>query len=271
MLPRLTHTFYSSLALFSTVISTGSFADPIKLDLYTQEFPPLQVQVENKPEGYVVKFVEALVEHASKSVEMEIGAVHFVPWKRAIRTTQESDNVLFFSLSRTPNREEQFQWIGAVSPYEVAVYRHIEGPSVVPASLTDLRNHSFAAQAGSSFEEVIKDEGFGNIIPVNYGKVAIKLLRAHRVDFAPLVTSSYYYRMEQYGFNPNEFIEVIRVDKLCKDLWLVTGNNTSPLVVDALRESFAQLKNEGVLDQLIAHYQPDSEVMVKYRNAKSKQ
>lgn len=270
MLPRLSTTVYAFLAMLNASFSVSAFAEPIKLELYTQEFPPLQVKVENQPEGYVVKFVEALIERASESVAMEIGAIHFVPWKRAIRTTQESDNVLFFSLSRTPNREEQFQWIGAVSPYEVAVYRHIEGPSVTPNTLSDLRNYSFAAQAGSSFEEVIKEEGFGNIIPVNYGKVAIKLLRAHRVDYAPLVTSSYYYRMEQYGFNPNEFIEVMRVNKLCKDLWLVTGNNTSPQVVDALRESFAQLKNEGVLEQLIARYQPDSEVMVKYRNAMSK-
>jgi polar amino acid transport system substrate-binding protein len=74
--------------------------------------------------------------------------------------------------------------------------------------------------------------------------------------------------MEQYGYNPDEFIEVIKIDKLCKELWLVTGNNTSPEVVAALQESFNQLKNDGLLEQLIAEYQPDSEVMVRYRNAK---
>lgn len=270
MLPQLNDMLRRCCAVFGVAFCATSVAKPIKLELYTQEFPPLQVQIGDQAEGYVVKFVEAVVELANKSLEMEIGGVHFVPWKRAIRSTQQNDNVLFFSLSRTQSREDQFQWIGPVSPYEVAVYRHIEGPPVTPNDLAELKNFSFAAQASSSFEEVIKGEGFRNIIPVNYGKVAIKLLRTHRVDFAPLVTSSYYYRMDQYGYNPNEFIEVLKIDELSKDLWLVTGKNTSKEVVDVLKTSFDQLKNDGLLEQLMQQYQPDSDVMIRYRKAKVK-
>jgi len=248
-------------------LATSSLAEPIQLDLYTQEFPPLQVQVDQQAEGYVVKFVEAVVEHASQSLPMEVANVHFAPWKRAIRNTQENENILFFSLSRTPKRELEYQWIGPVSPYEVAIYRHTDGPDVSPHSFQELKNFSFAAQTASNFEEVARGEGFTNIIPVNYGKVALKLLRAHRVDFAPLVKSSYYYRMEQYGYDPKEFVEVVKVDKLCKELWLVTGNKTSSQVVDALRDSFGTLKNQGKLADLMQQYQPDSEIMVRYRNA----
>lgn len=248
-----------------------SFAKPLKLELYTQEFPPLQVQVDQQAEGYVVKFVEAVVAHAGQTLPMEVGKVHFAPWKRAIRNTQENANILFFSLSRTASREQQYQWIGPVSPYEVAIYRHTDGPQVSPSQFEELKNFSFAAQSASNFEEFAKREGFSNIIPVNYGRVAIRLLRTHRVDFAPLVTSSYYYRMEQYGYNPDEFVEVMKVDKLCKELWLVTGNKTSPQVVEALRSSFDELKNQGKLAELIEQYQPDSEVMIRYRNAMNRQ
>ncbi|MDN3685390.1 hypothetical protein QW180_24825 [Vibrio sinaloensis] len=44
--------------------------------------------------------------------------------------------------------------------------------------------------------------------------------------------------MEQYGFDPNNFVEVMKVRQLCKELWLVTGKKTSPQVVKALKESF---------------------------------
>ncbi|MDC5818598.1 transporter substrate-binding domain-containing protein [Vibrio europaeus] len=256
-----------AIGWIALVWGTASLAEPIQLDLYTQEFPPLQVQVDQQAEGYVVKFVEAVVEHASQSLPMEVANVHFAPWKRAIRNTQENENTLFFSLSRTPSRELEYQWIGPVSPYEVAIYRHFDGPNVSPNSFQDLKNFSFAAQTASNFEEMAREEGFTNIIPVNYGKVAIKLLRAHRVDFAPLVTSSYHYRMEQYGYDPKEFVEVVKVDKLCKELWLVTGNKTSQQVVEALRDSFYELKNQGKLADLMQQYQPDSEIMVRYRNA----
>lgn len=256
-----------ALVWFGLLWPVPSLASPVQLELYTQEFPPLQVQVDQQAEGYVVKFVQSVVEHASKSLPMEIADVHFVPWKRALRTTKENANTLFFSLSRTASRENSYQWIGPVSPYEVAIYRHFDGPNFTPVRFQDLKNFSFAAQTASSFEELARGQGFSNIIPVNYGKVAFKLLHAHRVDFAPFAKSSYFYRIEQYGYDPKEFVEVMKIDKLSKDLWLVTGNKTSPEVVKVLTESFDTLKSSGLLAQLIDQYQPDSDVMVRYRSA----
>ncbi len=253
------------VSLLGLLFSLQGNAVPIKLDLYTQEFPPLQVEVDGEPEGYVVKFIEAVVADAAKTVPMEISGVHFVPWKRAIRTTQSQPNSLFFSISRTPNREQQFIWLGQVSPYEVALYRHKDGPDVSATSLVELKDYSFSSQTASSFEELTKKLGINNNIPVSYGKDAIRLLRAKRVDFAPLVTASFHYRMEEYGFNPDDFVEVMRVEQLCKELWLVTGKETSPEVVNALVESFKRLKAEGLLEQLINEYHPKSEVMTRYR------
>ncbi|WP_260258448.1 substrate-binding periplasmic protein [Vibrio intestinalis] len=253
--------------LISSLLATAScLAEPIKLDLYTQEFPPLQVKVDGQAEGYTIKFVQAVIEDAAKTLPMEVNSLRFAPWKRAIKNTQQLENVLLFSISRTPEREALYQWIGAVSPYEVAVYRKSEGPKVSVTSLSELSEYRFAAQTASSFEELIKSEGFSHIIPVNKGKEAIKLLKMDRADFAPMVTASFPYRMEQYGYNPSEFVEVAKVDKLCQQLWLVTGHNTSKEVVEALNASLNKLKNQGLLQQLIDDYQPDSPVMQSYRN-----
>lgn len=252
--------------VLSVMVSNAYAEGPVQLDLFTQEFPPLQVNVDNQAEGYAYKFVEEVIVDASVSVPMEIKGVYFAPWKRAIKNTQERSNTLLFSISRTPEREDLYQWIGAVSPYEVAVYRTLDGPDIIPSSIHDLASYRFAAQAASSFEEIIKSEGFTQIIPVNQGKEAIRLLHAGRVDFAPLVTASFPYRMEQYGYHPNEFVEVVKVDSLCKQLWLVTGKKTSPDVVAALRSSLNNLKNSGRLEELIAEHHPLSEVMLRYRS-----
>lgn len=247
--------------------TTASLSAPIQLEVYTQEFPPLQIELKGKPEGYVVKFVEAVVADAAKMLPMEIAEVHFVPWKRAIRTTQSSNNVLFFSLSRTPSREAQYHWIGQVSPYEIAVFRHASGPNVTITDLSELKNFSIAAQPASAFETLIKRIGVENIIPISYGREAIRLLHAKRVDFAPLPKSSFHYRAEQYGYNPSDFVEVFKVDQLSQELWLVTGRKTSPAVVQALTQSFERLKSQGVLEQLIEQYKPDCDVMVRYRKS----
>lgn len=252
------------------LVSAFSYAESIKLELMTEEFPPLHVQLNGKPKGYVVDFIKILVENANGKVPMEINSVHFVPWKRAMIMTQKTPNALFFSISRTPSRENQYHWIGKVSPYEVMLYKHVSGPKNTPAHLEELKNYRIGCQAGSSFEEYVNDKGL-NLKTVTYGRRAIKLLRAKRIDFAPLVTSSYFYRIEQYGFNPNEFLPVIRIDDLSKDLWLVASKMTAPEVVEALKHSYQELKEQGTLQKLITAYQPYSEVMIEYRNQKQQE
>ncbi len=265
MLARFIHLLFGGFFM-AFGLSLPVQAKPIQLDLYTQEFPPLQVKVNEKPEGYVIKFVHEIVEEAAKSLPMEVANVHFTPWKRAIRMTQRYENNLFFSISRTEEREDDYQWIGEVSPYEVALYRYKDGPDIRPLDMDELRDFRFGVQTASSFEELLSRLGMNNKIPVGQGKDVIRLLRADRVDFAPLVTASYQYRMEQYGFNPNNFVEVMKVRQLCKELWLVTGKKTSPEVVAALRTSFQRLRDSGMREQLIAEYSPNSPVMATYRN-----
>ncbi len=259
------------VALLSFSCSSHATVEPFKLDLYTDEFPPLQVQVDGQAKGYVVEFVEAIVKDAATEEPMLSHQVQFMPWKRAMRITQHANNALLFSISRTPEREEQYQWIGEVSPYEVAIYRHKDGPTVNPDDLDALKTYRFGFQSGSAFEEVIKAKGFTNVMPVTFGREAIRLLRGKRVDFAPLVSESYYYRMEQFGFEPEDYVSVMKVDALCKKLWLVTGKSTPPNVVNALKRSYHKLSAQAQLEKFIEKYQPNSDVMIQYRKQKMQQ
>ncbi|WP_375750044.1 substrate-binding periplasmic protein [Vibrio sp. HN007] len=254
--------------LSSALINGSHAADVTTLDLYTEEFPALQVQVDGEYKGYVIDFLKLLVEDASKSEPMSVGEINFVPWKRAISASLNKENVLFFSISRTPSREPQYHWIGEVSPYDVILYKHQSGPNIKPETLEDIKEFRFGAQAGGAFEDYLIENDVKDILSVTYGRRAIKLLKANRVDYAPLVASSFYYRMEQYGENPEEYQPVLRVDALSKYLWVVASKKTSQKVVDALINSYQKLRNNGELERLIEEYHPKSDVMRRYREIK---
>lgn len=260
-----------TLALVLSSVSNTSVlaSQPIALDLYTQEFPPLQFMLDGKPQGYVIEFVTALVQDASKTIPLEIKQIHFAPWNRAIKTTIETENTLFFSVSRTPEREDKFQWIGQVSPYKVGLYRLASGPQVSAKNLKELKGYRFGSQVGSSFSELLATNGLDQVIPVEKGKEAIRLLHTHRVDFAPMVEASFHYRMQEYGYDPHEFVKVMNVTPLCQDLWLVTGNHTSASVVEALRNSYSKLQQQAYLDKLVAEFTPTSDIMLRYSESKA--
>jgi polar amino acid transport system substrate-binding protein len=215
-----------------------------------------------------VEFVQALVKQAAQELPMEIKQIRFVPWKRAMSMSEHDKNCLMFSVSRTPEREERFYWIGQISPYKVTLYRHKDGPEVSPETLDELANYRFGTQAGGAFEELLARKGITDIASVTYARRAIKMAQLGRVDFTPLVHSSFYYRMEQYGLDPNDFVPTLDIDELSKELWLIAGKKTEPEVIAALKRAYQRLEQQGLLNQLVKAYHPESAIMRKYRQQK---
>lgn len=236
---------------------------PANLELITEDFPPLQIQLNNQPKGYVVEFIQALVKEAAQQQPMVIKEVHFVPWRRAIKMSQDGPNKLFFSISRNQQRESKYHWIGPVSPYEVVVYKHKDGPTLVPTKLDQLKPYRVAVQAGGSLDTYFTEQDF-TPVRVSYTRQTIKMLRANHIDYAPQV-NSFLYRIEEFGYNPDDFIPVMKVDDLSKQLWLAASPETPLEVVHALQAAYIKLSEINLLDDLISIYTPNSPVMLEYR------
>ncbi|CAH0539814.1 substrate-binding periplasmic protein [Vibrio marisflavi] len=262
-------TYFRLLILTSVFFLSPSHSATIGVDIVTDDFPPLQIQVNDEPAGYVVEFVQELVKDASKEYPIQINTIRFLPWKRAMSLTKKTENILFFSVARTPTRENQFHWIGKVAKHEVTLFRYIDGPKIIPNNLEDLKPFRLGSQSGGNFEEYIEGKGF-NLITTTYGRKMLQMLRKNRIDYTPLVTSSYFYRLEQYGLDPNDFVPVLKIDDLSKDLWLVASLTTSDEVVRALKNSYQRLTQQGVLERISNSYHPESEIMLKYRQSSYK-
>lgn len=260
----------TGVILSSLLISSLQAAPVTKLSLVSEEFPPLQFQLDGQPKGYVIEFIRALVEEASRQHPMMIENVHFVPWKRAIMMASNDPNTLFFSVSRTPAREAKYHWIGEVSPYEVFLFKYKDGPELQPDNISQLQNFRLGLQGGGSFDDYFSARGF-KPVTVAYNRQTIKMLRAGRIDYAPQVSQSFPYRLEEFGYDPDHFAPVIKIDDLSKQLWLVMSSQASPEVVYALQSAYTKLQADNTLNKLIASYQPDSLVMQQYRAIKASQ
>ena len=79
-----------------------------RLILTTEEYPPYNMSDgQGRVTGVATDIVRALLEGAG--IEYEI-AVY--PWARAIAMARTQVNTCVFSMSRTPEREELYRWIG---------------------------------------------------------------------------------------------------------------------------------------------------------------
>ncbi|WP_263263249.1 transporter substrate-binding domain-containing protein [Pseudomonas sp. RIT-PI-S] len=84
-------------------------ADPLRV--VTEELPPYNMTEAGKVTGLSTEVVEAVLR------EMGIEAsIQVMPWARAYDLALHADNVMIYSITRTPEREALFQWAGPIAP-----------------------------------------------------------------------------------------------------------------------------------------------------------
>ncbi len=154
-----------------SLVAGPAKADPAEIQIVTQSFAPLQWDNAGKPDGYVTAYMLEVARRVGETIPLKIGAYEFLPWKRAMLLAETMPNVLFFSLSRTPEREDKFIWLGEVSPYGQNFYQLSTRPKIEADTVEDLRDQKvrIGVQDGSNLLSHLKQLGFektGNLVPI---------------------------------------------------------------------------------------------------------
>jgi len=84
-----------------------SAEEPVQLDVLTDLYPPYSYRGDSGAlTGISVSKVTSLLDSIGVSYQIIV-----MPWSRALQRVQTTPNSLIFSLNRTPDREDQFEWL----------------------------------------------------------------------------------------------------------------------------------------------------------------
>ena len=89
------------------------------LSFLTEQYPPYNYEHDSEIKGIAVDILRAIQKRSStpsKDVSIKVQ-----PWPRAYRTTLIKPATVLFSTTRTPLREEIFQWAGPISKTRIVV------------------------------------------------------------------------------------------------------------------------------------------------------
>jgi len=210
-----------------------SAADSIRLRAVTSSFAPLQMYLNGKPDGYAIRIVDLVTKKVSAKINQKIELeFEFLPGKRGFRAaTANEENILFFSLSRSPKREAQFHWIGEISPYDMHLFTLNPELAVKLPSLAAIRDSDkiIGVQGGSNVEELLRSHNFAEgrdfVTYADY-REGIKMLYRQRVDFIPM--TSFLARGNVCGENLDTelLVKSLRLDSISQPLWLVFSKST---------------------------------------------
>lgn len=215
---------------------------------------PFQGVVDGNVEGLAIDLTRALIEQTRVDASFEI-----YPWARAYSDAQRFPNVLLLSISRTPERENKFKWIGQVVRSKVTYWRLKERSDITgPLSPTKLSNLTIGVQRDAVYHEYLQKHlpNTENLALTTTNAQAIKMLFAGRVDIMMSNEVTFKQRAVELGLDPNKLEKVNTETNLYSTLYLAFSKQTPDHLVTLFQNTYKTLDENQVIEEIRQHWLP---------------
>ncbi|MGK9066036.1 substrate-binding periplasmic protein [Stutzerimonas chloritidismutans] len=236
-------------ALFTLLPLAQAHATGEKINLLTQNFPPFSMAVDGKNfakesaiNGIDAEVVAELFKRAGVPYEMTLR----FPWSRLQDLAEKTHGFGVFSLSRTPQREPKYKWVGPLSEIQIVLLKTPESP-IQLTSLEDAKQYRIGSKDGSVGSQYLITRG----IEVQNSLIDTPAkLKSGQFDLWATTNPSGEYEAKQAGVGP--LVVALTLNRV--DLYLALNKDTPDDVVEKLQRTLDQMKQDGLLEQAARRY-----------------
>lgn len=143
--------------------------------------------------AFYVELVRALLAELGHAV-----AISDVPFARGLRSVEEQDDVVFFNVTRTAEREARMQWVGPISVDLDVFYEDSAHPTGIK-TIDDARLRRVCVLRDGVHDRQLSALGFSQLIRVSAYAQCFVLLRRGRVDLTPSAVDTLKEKLQSVG------------------------------------------------------------------------
>ncbi|MDC8785837.1 substrate-binding periplasmic protein [Roseateles koreensis] len=232
-------------ALALAVFAAGAHSSPHaqRLVLVTEEYPPYNMSDANgQVTGISTDIVKAMLEAAGYDYE-----VAAYPWARAIAMARTQVNTCVYSMSRTPERETLYKWIGPLVYNDWTLFARVGSSRL--NQLDEAMNMRIGSYQGDAIVSYLQTRGHQvDVAPSD--DVNPKKLLAGRIDFWATGRLIGQYRLQQQGISNIE--PVLKFNRT--EMYLACQKQLPDEQVRLLNNTLAGLDKKGVIRKIYASY-----------------
>ncbi|XPV76279.1 MAG: substrate-binding periplasmic protein [Desulfovibrio sp.] len=165
------------LVLAFPYMAWGGHSD---LKIMTEDYPPYNYQHEGQIRGLAVDILLRMFEITGEELHLE--DIELLPWKRAYRDVLNESGTMLFGMTRTPEREDLFKWVGPITDVTIGLLA-LKGSDIEVDSLDDIKPYRVGVVASDVGEMMLLAQGvdvenmeqsptpWSNILKLKHGRV----------------------------------------------------------------------------------------------------
>ncbi len=234
-----------AIALLQPLLSHA--APSIKL--VTEHLPPFQMETPQGLTGYATEIVQATMAQAKIDYTVEV-----MSWSRAYNLALRDANTCIYSISKGAEREQHFQWIGAISYSLTSIYSLKKRHDIQIKTLEDAKKYTIAVTKDDITHHFLLSRGFKEgeqlyVIENVYSMLNI-LKGRKNIDLIIVNDTILKYRAEESGVPFIELKKQLELPELPLDFYLACSKKTDKALADQLAASLQKLKDSGKFQQI---------------------
>jgi len=225
-----------------------------KINVVTEAYPPYNFEETGAVAGVSTEVVRAVLKEAGLEASIEV-----YPWPRAYKMALEDANTIIYSISRTPERENLFKWIGVIAPADNYLFALKKRTDITINTLDDAKKYMIGTVKDDAADIYLIKNGFvvgKNIERAADYEINMKKLLRERFDlwFSAELVANFF--LKQYGNIPSETVKkVYFLKELSADgLYMAFSRNTPDSIVEKCRTALEKLKKDGTYDLILKKY-----------------
>ncbi len=238
-------------ALPRALASQAPAEAPQELVGFTENLPPLNYADGGVPRGFSTELLKAMTADAGLRLRIEV-----LPWQRSVQEASRHPDSVLFSLTRTPERETQFRWVGPISPRRILVYRLSHRTDVRPASLKQLNGWRLGVTRDSAAARTLLAEGLRPEVELELGlddATNLRKLLAGRMELIALLDWAAAWHLRELKLPYTTLTPVLPLD-VDKSYWYGLPVDSDPAIARRLQTALDRIRRDGRYERLRQQY-----------------
>ncbi|WP_082938860.1 ABC transporter substrate-binding protein [Mitsuaria sp. 7] len=222
-----------------------------ELVAFTENLPPLNYAEGSEARGFSTELLTLMAAEAGVPVRVQV-----LPWQRSVQEAARRTDSVLFSLTRTPERETQYRWVGPISPRRILVYRLSHRTEVRPTSLKQLNGWRLGASRDSAAAKQLIADGLRPETELELGlddATNLRKLLAGRMDLIVLLDWAAAWHLRELKLPYATLTPVLPMD-VDKSYWYGLPLDGDPAVARRLQAALDRLRRDGRYERLRQHY-----------------
>lgn len=233
-------------------VATGK-VNASELLFVAEQLPPIHFSnSQNQADGFLVELAKVTAQKAGFTAKIAL-----MPQARAFEHTTTGHNVFMLSLLRSEQREQEFQWVGAVYETRAYLIGLSQRNDIQLTTLDDAKNFVVGTVRGYFSETWLRQKGFSDKhnlgLAVQYDHLWGMLFKQH-VDLVLTNALSQELEINKAGYKAEEVTRYLALPELTRELHFAAGAKTDKRTVKKLSEALVEIKADGTYQALKAKW-----------------